>query len=333
VDKLNEEKLSLIKEPLKVFKMKTKGSKKRVEILKKSVPVPESLTLKKGASVMFAKNNPNGDYVNGTLGTVIDFSFQNPIVQTTDGTKIEVEPLSWEIDDGEKVLAEITQIPLRLAWAVTIHKSQGVTLDAAYIDLTKTFVAGQGYVALSRVKTLNGLFLKGINKYAYSVNPLVFDANISFLKDSKQLERRLKKTPNKRIEEISQEFIFKRGGHKPTEKKDKNTNKKIDTYQKTKLLIKRELSIEKIAKARKLTEETVLSHTEKLLQKKEISNTDIDYIRNSLSADDDTFKKIASAFAKTKEWKLTPVKKKLKNKYSYKELRLARLFLRPWGKE
>jgi hypothetical protein len=79
-------------------------------------------------------------------------------------------PDSWELRDGDKKRASITQIPLRLAWAITVHKSQGMTLDAARIDLSKAFVEGMGYVALSRVKNLNNLYLAGLNRMALRVS-------------------------------------------------------------------------------------------------------------------------------------------------------------------
>ena len=79
-------------------------------------------------------------------------------------------PDTWELRDGDKKRASITQIPLRLAWAITVHKSQGMTLDAARIDLRRAFVEGMGYVALSRVKNLDSLYLAGINQMALRVS-------------------------------------------------------------------------------------------------------------------------------------------------------------------
>ena len=74
-----------------------------------------------------------------------------------------LQPDTWELRDGDKKRASISQIPLRLAWAITVHKSQGMTLDMARIDLRKAFVPGMGYVALSRVKDIDNLYLAGIN--------------------------------------------------------------------------------------------------------------------------------------------------------------------------
>ena len=80
-------------------------------------------------------------------------------------------PDAWELRDGERKRASISQIPLRLAWAITVHKSQGMTLDAARIDLRKAFVEGMGYVALSRVRSLDTMYLYGINRMALQVSP------------------------------------------------------------------------------------------------------------------------------------------------------------------
>ena len=93
-----------------------------------------------------------------------------PIVEFRNGKNVTMVPDAWELRDGDKKRASINQIPLRLAWAITVHKSQGMTLDAAKIDLRKAFVPGMGYVALSRVKSLEGIFLYGINRTALKIS-------------------------------------------------------------------------------------------------------------------------------------------------------------------
>ena len=122
---------------------------------------------------MFTKNDQGGRYVNGTLGVVEDFDPDegHPVVATRGGKRIVAEPSTWKIDEAGKERASITQVPLRLAWAMTVHKSQGMSLDAAVIDLARAFEYGQGYVALSRLRTLAGLHLLGLNERALRVHP------------------------------------------------------------------------------------------------------------------------------------------------------------------
>ena len=94
------------------------------------------------------------------------------------GKVITMQPDTWELRDGDKKRASISQIPLRLAWAITVHKSQGMTLDAARIDLRKAFVEGMGYVALSRVKDIEHLYLVGINRMALQVSTEAADIDV-----------------------------------------------------------------------------------------------------------------------------------------------------------
>jgi ATP-dependent exoDNAse (exonuclease V) alpha subunit len=172
VDKINEAKLKLIEGDEVVYSQATTGSKNYVESLQRSVLAPTVLRLKLGALVMAVKNSPDRKYVNGSIGTVIDFEpvTDYPVVEFKNGKTVTMTPDTWEQRDGEKKRASITQIPLRLAWAITVHKSQGMTLDAARIDLRKAFVEGMGYVALSRVKNLRSLYLSGINRMALQIS-------------------------------------------------------------------------------------------------------------------------------------------------------------------
>lgn len=172
VDRLNDEKLALIEGDEVFYTQATTGSKNYVESLQRSVLAPATLRVKKGALVMAVKNSLDKKYVNGSLGTVVDFEpgTEYPVVEFKSGKVVTMSPDTWELRDGDKKRASISQIPLRLAWAITVHKSQGMTLDAARIDLRKAFVEGMGYVALSRVKNLNNLYLSGINQMALRVS-------------------------------------------------------------------------------------------------------------------------------------------------------------------
>jgi ATP-dependent exoDNAse (exonuclease V) alpha subunit len=130
------------------------------------------LTLKIGAQVMFNRNDSNGDFVNGTLGKVTGFEDDAIIVTSQDGKAITVGHIEWSNTDFEldkekgkimeKVKGSFEQYPLILAWAVTIHKSQGLTFDKVIIDIGNrgAFAGGQVYVALSRCRTLEGIYLK-----------------------------------------------------------------------------------------------------------------------------------------------------------------------------
>jgi hypothetical protein len=135
---------------------------------------------------MFVKNNFENGYVNGTLGTVSDFDENGfPVVTLFNNKEMVVEPVTWNVEENGKILAQTKQIPLRLAWAITVHKSQGMTLDAAQIDLSKCFEPGMGYVALSRVCSLGGLRLLGFNDMALKVNEetLAFDQELKKLSE------------------------------------------------------------------------------------------------------------------------------------------------------
>jgi len=177
VDFINNVELAKIAAPEFTYHLTGEGEKKLVESLKKNCLAPENLVLKKGALVMFVKNKFKDDqviYVNGSMGVVVDFDENNfPLVRLHSGSEILVTPDSWAIDDEHKILAKITQIPLRLAWAITVHKSQGMTLEMAEIDLSRSFGYGMGYVALSRLTSLDGLSLLGINDMAYKLDPQV----------------------------------------------------------------------------------------------------------------------------------------------------------------
>lgn len=192
VDYINNIELKKIAAPEFTYRMTGEGEKKLVESLKKNCLAPEDLVLKLGALVMFVKNKFKDEkviYVNGSMGTVVGFDEKNfPLVRLSSGLEILVTPDSWTIDDESKILAKINQIPLRLAWAITVHKSQGMTLEAAEIDLSRSFGYGMGYVALSRLTSLDGLYLLGINDMAYRLDPQIFVYDKELMVLSRQAE-------------------------------------------------------------------------------------------------------------------------------------------------
>lgn len=167
VDKWNGYRLGCIEQPETVYEARTDGPVHQVQFLRNNLLTPGRLVLKPGAKVMFTVNRPDDGYVNGQIGTVISCDplqagledFGNVTV-TTNGKVIAVRPYEWRFDSRDKHSATFVQVPLRLAWSLTIHKAQGLTLDSAYIDVRAAREPGQAYVALSRVRTLAGLNLK-----------------------------------------------------------------------------------------------------------------------------------------------------------------------------
>lgn len=165
VDSINQMKLERLEGTPKTYVMETEGNEKAIESLKKNCLSPERLILKIGAKIIFTRNDRDLRWVNGTQGKVIAIEDEVLRVETMDGQMVHVDPVTWERAEGygknKKVIASITQVPLRLAWAITIHKSQGMTLDRAVIDVSHAFAEGHAYVAISRIKSLDGLYLQG----------------------------------------------------------------------------------------------------------------------------------------------------------------------------
>lgn len=165
-DSINSKKIEELKTPIKTYAGLLTG-----RFDQKNAPAPEQLILKEGAQVMTLKNDPAGRWVNGDIGVVVTCFTSVVRVRFENGTTQDVSADSWEMVKYEydelsdsiesEVVGTYSQIPLKLAWAVTIHKSQGKTFDKAIIDFGRgTFAHGQAYVALSRVRTLEGITLK-----------------------------------------------------------------------------------------------------------------------------------------------------------------------------
>jgi ATP-dependent DNA helicase PIF1 len=323
VDKINEKELDKLPGNNKIFEMKSRGARSLAYTLKRSCLAPEYLYLKKNAIVMFVKNNFEKGYVNGTLGKVIDFQFNDeyayeiPIVETIKGDRIFAEPESWRIEEEGKTKAEINQIPLRLAWAITVHKSQGMSLDVAEIDLSKAFALGQGYVALSRVRALSGLKLMGLNDTALKVNKEILEFDRELVKESKKTSKDLKESKKEEKKKRQEEFL---SSIAPTKEEKEE---KFSTYEKTKLLLEQEFSVDEIAKKREITKGTVVGHIEKLRELGECP--EISHIEKTIPKE--RLEKIKKAFKKSGDTKLSPARSILGNSFTFDELRLARLFL------
>lgn len=208
VDAINDAELQKLKGKPMTYRMYSQGEESLVKGLKKGCMAPEELILKKDAVVMFVKNNPDRGYINGTLGKVVNFDSENrPVVQTLKGRKIIATPEQWTVEENDRIIAKISQIPLRLAWAITVHKSQGMSLDAAEIDLSKSFEPGMGYVALSRVRTLAGLKLMGMNDMAMRISGEAFSYDRELRKASEAASKELAAMPPDDVERQQQEFI------------------------------------------------------------------------------------------------------------------------------
>lgn len=189
VDKINESELTKLPGEEIVYYQNCEGNERQIQFLKKNCLAPEKLRLKAGAQVMMLKNSRQKDGIyNGSIGVIIRFSSKGlPMVRFANNKIVEIECDEWVIEElnldtyKKVVKAKLVQIPLTLAWAITVHKSQGMTLDAIECDLGKAFEDGQIYVALSRAKSLDNVYLKNFNQNLIKVNQKVVEFYKSLL--------------------------------------------------------------------------------------------------------------------------------------------------------
>ncbi|HYF29088.1 MAG TPA: helix-turn-helix domain-containing protein [Candidatus Paceibacterota bacterium] len=323
VDRENEAKLGALPGNGKRYAMTGQGAPVLIESLKRGCLSPETLVLKEGAVVMATKNNPITGYANGTIGVVTGFERGTgyPTIETKDGRELTIAPVEWAVEEGGKARAKITQVPLRLAWAITVHKSQGMSMDAAAMDLSRSFEYGQGYVALSRVRRLSGLSLLGWHENALAVHPGVASRDRQFRALSEQAAvafGMLAETGE--LDTMRNNFIKASGGSLEASALPKA---KQTTYDATYDLIKEGKSVAEIKAARGLTLGTIADHMEKLKAGGRIT---LEEIRSILPKKIiDAMPAISEVFATVGTEKLAPAHSRLKGKYSYDDLKLARL--------
>ena len=340
VNNVNDEILAKLSGESKTFTMSSRGPDALTSVLKKGCLSPETLYLKVGAAVMFTKNSLKEGFVNGTLGIIAEFDENNnyPIVKTRNGRRIKVEPMDWTMEENGKIHAQIMQVPLRLAWAITVHKSQGMSLDEAVMDLGDVFEFGQGYVALSRVRRLSGLYLLGWNERAFQVHPEVLAKDTKFRTESEQAIHAFGRMTGNEIAAMYEQFIHSCEGEivsvgrvgitkaphvSPTARKNRNIRGER-RWERTLALIQSGKTIADVAKIRSRTKGTILEHLEILHALDKLSAQDIAHLARDFEQE---ITKIHDAFRALSTDKLSPVFERLGGIYSYEKLRIARLML------
>ncbi|CAN6961219.1 Putative exonuclease [Psychrobacter okhotskensis] len=284
-----------------------------------------------------------------------------PVVRLNSGREVIAEPEEWMIEDETgDVLASYEQVPLCLAWAITIHKSQGMTLDAAEIDLSRTFELGQGYVALSRLKSLAGLQLLGMNDMSLQLDPLARGADKRFLVLSDEADANYAMLDEESMTQAHEKFILKSGGtlsksvidayanlqkkrreqqQAQQDKKQKLGNQISDksesTLLATRILLEESLSIAEISQARQLSQSTIMRHIG------ELKSQDPSLACDHLRPDDEVMTAVGNAYVAIKvannpndfnddgSIKLRPIFDHLKQSIDYNTIRLALIFITP----
>ncbi|WP_201600094.1 AAA family ATPase [Psychrobacter immobilis] len=284
-----------------------------------------------------------------------------PVVRLNSGREVVAEPEEWIIEDETgDVLASYEQVPLCLAWAITIHKSQGMTLDAAEIDLSRTFELGQGYVALSRLKSLAGLQLLGMNDMSLQLDPLARGADKRFLVLSEEADANYAMLDEESMTQAHEKFILKSGGtlsksvidayatlqkkrreqqQAQIDKKQKLGNQVSDksdsTLLATRVLLEESLTIAEISQARQLSQSTIMRHIA------ELKSQDPSLACDHLRPEDEVMTAVGNAYVAIKvannpndfnddgSIKLRPIFDHLKQSIDYNAIRLALIFITP----
>lgn len=302
-----------------------------------SYPTADSLTLKKGAQVMFIKNDPERRFINGTLGEVKSIDKNSIAVRLAEsGTIIDVEPVEWQniryqFDEeskeiSSKQIGRFKQYPLKAAWAITVHKSQGLTFDKAIIDVHAAFSPGQAYVALSRCRTLDGLVLSSpvsasvfmrdnavdayMNYISRPVEELAFSSCYEYFEYEKKPEPE-EVAPVEKVK-VNQEKPKKVNKEEPRDE----TGKKLSTFECSYGLYNQGNTVEQIAEKRGLNQSTIEGHLARY-----VASGDIDVHE---FVDADTLEKVEAYCENHPEEKaLKPIFEHFDAKISYGVLRMA----------
>ncbi len=336
VDSVNASKLAALPGRARTYSMSGRGSKPLLEVLVKNCLSPETLTLKEEAMVMCTKNNFEAGYVNGTLARVIAFDAGGqPIIETTEGRKITIETTTWDVIEDGKIKASIEQYPLRLAWAITVHKSQGMSLDAVEVDLSRAFVYGQGYVALSRVRSLGGLKVLGMHPNALQVDPKIVMRDKQFRTESELAEESFAALSEADLETMQSQFVLAFGGRYPAKdtvivagkRAVKERVKKLSTLEETKNRWLAGQTIDQIAKERGISVSSIAEHLEKLVNEGSLQKDALKRAIDQFADGSLAIAAIGAAINIHGDEKLKPLYEATEEKFGYELIRLVRAYL------
>lgn len=176
VDRLNAQKLAALDGRMHSFTTRFVGDERFVKSLRMNLPISDTIELKKSALVMIRMNDPEGKWVNGSLGKIVHIDEGQLDIRLLSGKTVTIEKSVFRMNDGEgKELATAANFPVSLAWAVTIHKAQGATLDQVKLNLTRLWEPGQAYVALSRVRDPKDLYIGSWEEKSIIADPKVLE--------------------------------------------------------------------------------------------------------------------------------------------------------------
>lgn len=194
VEKYNLQKLDMIKNPVVIFHTIYDGQERDIETFRKHSPIADVLHLKEDALIMLRQNDPEGRWVNGSLGRVEKITPTELRIELLSGRTVDIEMSVFTLLDAEgKPVVTAKNFPISLAWAMTIHKAQGATLDRLLVDLRRVWEPGQAYVALSRASSPEGLFIEGWSPKAIFADQRVLQFHSSL--DENKISRDFESAP------------------------------------------------------------------------------------------------------------------------------------------